>query len=44
MTAGTHQHGATVTADGRLLVVGTGAVEPGTGKGPSPRPRRWCTG
>lgn len=35
MTADTHQHGATVTADGRLLVVGTGAVEPGTGKGPS---------
>ncbi|MFE9560470.1 hypothetical protein ACFYM0_05115 [Streptomyces sp. NPDC006487] len=35
MTADTHQHGATVTADGRLLVVGTGAVEPGKGKGPS---------
>ncbi|MFE9929190.1 hypothetical protein [Streptomyces sp. NPDC005533] len=35
MTADTHQHGATVTADGRLLVVGTGAVEPGAGKGPS---------
>uniref|UniRef100_A0AAU2JZX4 Lipoprotein n=1 Tax=Streptomyces sp. NBC_00049 TaxID=2903617 RepID=A0AAU2JZX4_9ACTN len=35
MTADTHQHGATATADGRLLVVGTGAVEPGTGKGPS---------
>lgn len=35
LTADTHQHGVTVTADGRLLVVGTGAVEPGTGKGPS---------
>ncbi|MGW6709316.1 hypothetical protein ACWGDE_31135 [Streptomyces sp. NPDC054956] len=35
MTADTHQHGATETADGRLLVVGTGAVEPGKGKGPS---------
>lgn len=35
MTADTHQHGAAVTADGRLLVVGTGAVEPGKGKGPS---------
>ncbi|MGW1772700.1 hypothetical protein [Streptomyces sp. NPDC002104] len=35
MTADTHQHGAAVTVDGRLLVVGTGAVEPGKGKGPS---------
>ncbi|MGW6843625.1 YncE family protein [Streptomyces sp. NPDC054958] len=35
MTADTHQHGAAVTADGRLLVVGTGAVRPGDGKGPS---------
>ncbi|WP_327302543.1 hypothetical protein OG730_02385 [Streptomyces sp. NBC_01298] len=35
MTADTHQHGAAVTEDGRLLVVGTGAVEPGKGKGPS---------
>ncbi|MCY0949609.1 YncE family protein [Streptomyces sp. H27-S2] len=35
MTADTHQHGATMTADGRLLVVGTGAVEPGDGEGPS---------
>ncbi|MER5873840.1 YncE family protein, partial [Streptomyces sp. NPDC002044] len=35
MTADTHQHGATATPDGRLLVVGTGAVEPGDGKGPS---------
>ncbi|GAA3373278.1 hypothetical protein [Streptomyces racemochromogenes] len=31
MTAGTHQHGAALTADGRLLVVGTGAVEEGAG-------------
>lgn len=35
MTADTHQHGATGTPDGRLLVVGTGAVRPGDGKGPS---------
>ncbi|MFF4423091.1 YncE family protein [Streptomyces sp. NPDC001549] len=35
MTADTHQHGAAVTADGRLLVVGTGAVRPGDGRGPS---------
>ncbi|MFF3090456.1 hypothetical protein ACFVRB_36260 [Streptomyces nojiriensis] len=35
MTADTHQHGATGTADGRLLVVGTGAVRPGDGRGPS---------
>ncbi|WP_374777939.1 hypothetical protein OG756_39140 [Streptomyces sp. NBC_01310] len=35
MTADTHQHGATLTPDGRLLVVGTGAVEPVEGKGPS---------
>ncbi|MFC9292811.1 hypothetical protein ACFTWH_26260 [Streptomyces sp. NPDC057011] len=35
MTADTHQHGAAVTGDGRLLVVGTGPVEPGKGKGPS---------
>ncbi|MFD3696132.1 hypothetical protein ACFWUZ_08210 [Streptomyces sp. NPDC058646] len=35
MTADTHQHGATATPDGRLLVVGTGAVQPGDGKGPS---------
>ncbi|MFG2295795.1 hypothetical protein [Streptomyces sp. NPDC048603] len=33
MTADTHQHGAALTADGRLLVVGTGAVE--EGRGPS---------
>ncbi|MBT2448866.1 hypothetical protein J7F03_17565 [Streptomyces sp. ISL-43] len=35
LTAETHQHGVALTADGRLLVVGTGAVEPGKGKGPS---------
>ncbi|MFJ8014832.1 hypothetical protein [Streptomyces sp. NPDC096339] len=35
MTADTHQHGVELTPDGRLLVVGTGAVEPGKGKGPS---------
>ncbi|MET9604315.1 YncE family protein [Streptomyces sp. NPDC006512] len=34
MTANTHQHGAAVTPDGRLLVVGTGAVD-GDGAGPS---------
>ncbi|MFK0196726.1 hypothetical protein [Streptomyces lavendulae] len=35
MTADTHQHGVTVTPDGRLLVVGTGAVDPADGEGPS---------
>ncbi|MFF5804623.1 hypothetical protein [Streptomyces sp. NPDC012746] len=35
LTADTHQHGATVTPDGRLLVVGTGAVDPSDGRGPS---------
>ncbi|MCX5192617.1 hypothetical protein OOK31_01710 [Streptomyces sp. NBC_00249] len=35
MTADTHQHGVSLAPDGRLLVVGTGAVEPGAGKGPS---------
>ncbi|MER5928889.1 hypothetical protein [Streptomyces sp. NPDC002054] len=34
MTADTHQHGAALTPDGRLLVVGTGAVD-GDGRGPS---------
>ncbi|MFD7027311.1 hypothetical protein ACFWAR_04660 [Streptomyces sp. NPDC059917] len=31
MTADTHQHGAALAPDGRLLVVGTGAVEEGEG-------------
>ncbi|MEV7617928.1 YncE family protein [Streptomyces sp. NPDC089799] len=31
MTADTHQHGTALTADGRLLVVGTGAVQEGEG-------------
>ncbi|WP_327169445.1 hypothetical protein [Streptomyces subrutilus] len=35
MTADTHQHGATAAPDGRLLVVGTGAVRAGDGEGPS---------
>ncbi|MFD9534575.1 YncE family protein [Streptomyces sp. NPDC060010] len=35
MTADTHQHGVVATPDGRLLVVGTGAVDPSDGKGPS---------
>ncbi|MEU9803729.1 hypothetical protein [Streptomyces sp. NPDC051000] len=35
MTADTHQHGVAATPDGRLLVVGTGAVDPSDGKGPS---------
>ncbi|MFG2616739.1 hypothetical protein ACGFXC_03885 [Streptomyces sp. NPDC048507] len=35
MTADTHQHGAALTPDGRLLVVGTGAVDPSDGEGPS---------
>ncbi|MFJ9939949.1 YncE family protein [Streptomyces erythrochromogenes] len=39
MTADTHQHGVALAADGRLLVVGTGAVRPGDGKGPSLRVR-----
>ncbi|MFF3345034.1 hypothetical protein [Streptomyces sp. NPDC002779] len=39
MTARTHQHGAAVTADGTLLVVGTGAVG-GDGRGPSLTVRR----
>ncbi|WP_369382581.1 hypothetical protein [Streptomyces sp. cg36] len=35
MTANTHQHGATVTADGTLLVVGTGPIDPSEDDGPS---------
>jgi YVTN family beta-propeller protein len=35
MTARTHQHGVTITADGTLLVVGTGAIDPARHEGPS---------
>ncbi|WP_395358725.1 hypothetical protein ACHGLA_02385 [Streptomyces sp. YH02] len=35
MTANTHQHGATVTADGTLLAVGTGPIDPDEDEGPS---------
>ncbi|MFH9725287.1 hypothetical protein ACH4M4_20310 [Streptomyces sp. NPDC017254] len=35
MTANTHQHGATVTADGTLLTVGTGPIDPDEDRGPS---------
>lgn len=35
MTANTHQHGATLTADGTLLVVGTGPIVPADDSGPS---------
>jgi YVTN family beta-propeller protein len=35
MTADTHQHGATVTPDGTLLVVGTGPIDPDEEAGPS---------
>ncbi|GGU94274.1 lipoprotein [Streptomyces litmocidini] len=35
MTANTHQHGATVTADGTLLTVGTGPIDPAVDRGPS---------
>ncbi|GGQ56250.1 hypothetical protein [Streptomyces flaveolus] len=35
MTARTHQHGVTVTADGTLLVVGTGVIDPDRHEGPS---------
>ncbi|MFI8763807.1 YncE family protein [Streptomyces sp. NPDC053792] len=35
MTANTHQHGATVTADGTLLTVGTGPIDPDVDEGPS---------
>lgn len=35
MTANTHQHGTTVTADGTLLTVGTGPIDPDVDEGPS---------
>ncbi|MBD0710197.1 MULTISPECIES: YncE family protein [unclassified Streptomyces] len=35
MTADTHQHGVTVTPDGRLFVVGTGPIDPAEDQGPS---------
>ncbi|MFE0703744.1 YncE family protein [Streptomyces sp. NPDC058872] len=35
MTADTHQHGTAVTSDGRLLVVGTGPIDPAVDEGPS---------
>ncbi|MEU2118604.1 hypothetical protein ABZ567_23860 [Streptomyces sp. NPDC016459] len=35
MTANTHQHGTTVTADGTLLTVGTGPIDPDVDRGPS---------
>ncbi|MFB6841604.1 YncE family protein [Streptomyces sp. NPDC056361] len=35
MTANTHQHGATVTADGTLFTVGTGPIDPAVDRGPS---------
>ncbi|WP_411074008.1 YncE family protein [Streptomyces sp. cmx-4-7] len=35
MTANTHQHGVAVTADGTLLAVGTGPIDPDTDRGPS---------
>lgn len=35
MTADTHQHGATLTDDGTLLVVGTGPIDPSRDEGPS---------
>ncbi|MGW5640335.1 hypothetical protein [Streptomyces sp. NPDC003832] len=35
MTADTHQHGAAVTPDGTLLVVGTGPIDPAEDEGPS---------
>ncbi|MFF0428734.1 hypothetical protein ACFYUJ_30645 [Streptomyces sp. NPDC004520] len=35
MTANTHQHGTTVTADGTLLTVGTGPIDPDADEGPS---------
>ncbi|MGP3773426.1 YncE family protein [Streptomyces sp. SDT5-1] len=35
MTANTHQHGVAVTADGTLLAVGTGPIDPSEDEGPS---------
>ncbi|WP_309053752.1 YncE family protein [Streptomyces sp.] len=35
MTAGTHQHGTTVTGNGTLLTVGTGPIDPAEDRGPS---------
>ncbi|MFG2429591.1 YncE family protein [Streptomyces sp. NPDC048590] len=35
MTADTHQHGAAVTRDGTLFVVGTGPIDPAEDHGPS---------
>ncbi|MFE2014305.1 YncE family protein [Streptomyces sp. NPDC059491] len=35
MTADTHQHGVTVTADGTLFAVGTGPIDPAEDHGPS---------
>ncbi|MFF8844252.1 hypothetical protein ACF08N_16285 [Streptomyces sp. NPDC015127] len=35
MTANTHQHGAATTADGTLLVVGTGPIDPSRDEAPS---------
>ncbi|MBT2443235.1 YncE family protein [Streptomyces sp. ISL-36] len=35
MTADTHQHGAVITPDGTLLVVGTGPIDPAEDEGPS---------
>lgn len=35
MTADTHQHGAAVTEDGTLYVVGTGPIDPAEDEGPS---------
>lgn len=35
MTANTHQHGVTATADGRLFVVGTGPIDPSQDEDPS---------
>ncbi|WAZ21921.1 hypothetical protein STRCI_003126 [Streptomyces cinnabarinus] len=40
MTANTHQHGVSVLADGTLLVVGTGPIDPAEDEGPSLTVRR----